>query len=62
VASLPEVTQVIEDKLHQKTWHMRSFMPEVACSGALCHHPLIEEVRYLKLGRGDSSINAVCLV
>lgn len=38
--------QLVEDKLHNTTWHLRSFMPRVACSGALCHHPTVREVRH----------------
>ena len=38
----------IDDLVHKKTWHMRSFMPEIACCAALCHDPEIESVRYLK--------------
>jgi len=30
-------------------WEMASFMPQVACSAALCYHPEIEEIRYLSL-------------
>ncbi len=38
--------QLVEDALHQTTWQLRSFMPQVACAGALCHHPTIREIRY----------------
>lgn len=38
--------QLIEDPLHNTTWHLRSFMPKLACSGALCHHPTVREIRY----------------
>lgn len=38
--------QLIDDPLHNTTWLLRSFMPEVACSGALCHHPTIREIRH----------------
>lgn len=38
--------QLIDDPLHNTTWLLRSFMPEVACSGALCHHPMIREIRH----------------
>ena len=32
--------------LHNMTWQLRSFMPEVACSGALCYHPTVREIRH----------------
>lgn len=38
--------QLVDDPRHNKTWHLRSFMPEVACSGALCCHPTIREIRH----------------
>ncbi len=38
--------QLVEDNLHNTTWQLRSFMPKVACSGAVCHHPTIREIRY----------------
>ncbi|MFI4963013.1 MAG: 4'-phosphopantetheinyl transferase family protein [Legionellales bacterium] len=38
--------QLIEDPRHNITWHMHSFMPQVACSGALCHHPTVREIRH----------------
>ena len=38
--------QLIEDTLHNTTWLLRSFMPKVACSGALCYNPTIKELRY----------------
>lgn len=38
--------QLVDDPLHNMTWHLRSFMPEVACSGALCCHPTIREIRH----------------
>lgn len=38
--------QLIDDPLHNMTWQMRSFMPQVAYSAAVCHHPKIREVRY----------------
>lgn len=38
--------QLVEDPLHNTTWQLRSFMPKVACSGALCHHPTIREIRH----------------
>ncbi|KTD72832.1 phosphopantetheinyl transferase [Legionella tucsonensis] len=38
--------QLVNDPLHNMTWQLRSFMPEVACSGALCHHPTVREIRH----------------
>lgn len=38
--------QLVDDPLHNMTWQLRSFMPVVACSGALCHHPTIREIRH----------------
>lgn len=38
--------QLVDDPLHNMTWQLRSFMPEIACSGALCHHPTVREIRH----------------
>lgn len=38
--------QLVEDHLHKMTWSIRSFMPKVACSGALCYHPRVRELRH----------------
>ena len=38
--------QLVKDPLHNVTWQLRSFMPGVACSGALCYHPTIRELRH----------------
>jgi len=27
-------------------WHITSFMPKIACGGAICHRPQINEIRY----------------
>ncbi len=49
VPSLPPTNQQVYDSLHQQEWHMVSFMPEVACCAALCHHLQIQDIRYLAL-------------
>lgn len=41
--------QLVEDPLHNLTWQLRSFMPKAACSGALCCHPTIKEIRHTSL-------------
>lgn len=38
--------QLVDDALHNMTWQLQSFMPEAACSGALCHHPTVREIRH----------------
>ncbi len=38
--------QLVDDPLHNMTWQLRTFMPEVACSGALCHYPTVREIRH----------------
>jgi 4'-phosphopantetheinyl transferase len=49
VALLPSPSYEVLDQLHQTTWHMKSFMPEIACNAALCHHPSVTDIYYLKL-------------
>lgn len=38
--------QLVEDPIHNTTWQLRSFMPKIACSAALCYHPTVREIRY----------------
>lgn len=38
--------QLVDDPLHNTTWQLRSFMPQLACSGALCYHPTVREIRH----------------
>lgn len=38
--------QLVDDPIHNTTWKLQTFMPKVACSGALCYHPTIREIRY----------------
>lgn len=38
--------QLIADPLNNTTWQLRSFMPQIACSGALCCHPTVREIRH----------------
>ena len=46
VPSAIPTKQLVEDPLHNTTWQLRSFMPKVACSGALCYHPTVREIRH----------------
>ncbi|MFA5960731.1 MAG: 4'-phosphopantetheinyl transferase superfamily protein [Tatlockia sp.] len=39
----------IEDNLHQQHWVIRDFMPRVACHAALCHHPEIQDIRFIPI-------------
>lgn len=38
--------QLIDDPLHNTTWQLRTFMPVIACSGALCFNPAVREIRH----------------
>ena len=49
VPILPGSNQEIVDLLHKKNWKMTSFMPQIACNAALCYHPFINEIHFLKL-------------
>ncbi len=46
VPTRPPTKQLVQDPLHNMTWQLRSFMPKIACSGALCYHPSVREIRY----------------
>ena len=49
VPALPGIDDPIVDKMHDTTWKMISFMPQIACSAALCCHPEINDIRYVSL-------------
>lgn len=49
VPILPPTHQPCIDVLHQQPWQILSFMPNVACSAALCHHPVVEKIFYITL-------------
>ncbi|TAL64809.1 MAG: 4'-phosphopantetheinyl transferase superfamily protein [Legionella sp.] len=46
VPSTIPTKQLVEDPLHNLTWQLRSFMPEIACAGALCFSPRVRELRH----------------
>lgn len=56
VSLLPSPSYEVIDHIHQTTWHMKSFMPEIACNAALCHHPSVTDIYYLKLAKLQSII------
>lgn len=41
----------IFDKKENKFWHLTTFMPTIACAGAICHDPSINDIRYLILDK-----------
>ncbi|QDP72387.1 4'-phosphopantetheinyl transferase superfamily protein [Legionella israelensis] len=41
--------QQILDKRSNTRWEMKTFMPKAAVSAAICHHPDIDQIRYLPL-------------
>lgn len=49
VPVLPPTGAEIEDPLHQTHWKMTSFMPLPACAAAVCYHPLIERINFVRL-------------
>ncbi len=46
VPTIIPTKQLVDDPLHNTTWQLRSFMPKISCSGALCYHPTIREIRH----------------
>ncbi|MFC3907933.1 4'-phosphopantetheinyl transferase family protein [Legionella dresdenensis] len=42
VPSLPTTDQLISDELHNKHWHMLSFMAQPDCCAAVCYEPSIK--------------------
>ena len=45
--------ETIIDALHQKTWNMITFMPQIGCCAALCYDPCIQNIRYSTLSMPD---------
>ncbi|MEI6095002.1 MAG: 4'-phosphopantetheinyl transferase superfamily protein [Gammaproteobacteria bacterium] len=46
----PENSNIVDNR-HAASWHMRSFMPKIACYAAVCHHPTIQTVRFRVLSK-----------
>ncbi len=46
VPALPSTVQPVFDSLHNQTWQMVSFHPQVTCCAALCYHSTVKEIRY----------------
>lgn len=44
-----ENAQDIVDPLYHNTWKMLAFMPQIACSAAVCYHSEIQNIRYITL-------------
>ncbi|WP_028387533.1 4'-phosphopantetheinyl transferase family protein [Legionella fairfieldensis] len=49
VSILPASPILVADSLHNKEWLISPFTPQPGCSAALCHHPDIQEIRYLRI-------------
>ncbi len=46
VPTLMPTKQLVNDPVNNMTWQLRSFMPHIACCGALCYHPTVREIRH----------------
>ncbi|MGQ3892321.1 4'-phosphopantetheinyl transferase family protein [Legionella sp. CNM-4043-24] len=44
VSSLPGEVETVEDRLHQRSWQIRAFMPMVSCCAALCHDAAVTTI------------------
>lgn len=51
VPILSSKPQIVPDTLHNRSWTMMSFMPEIACYAALCYDTRVHEIRYLALSK-----------
>jgi 4'-phosphopantetheinyl transferase len=54
VPALPSTNQPVFDSLHEKTWQMISFQPQVSCCAALCYNSAITEIRYRSIPAEDT--------
>ena len=59
VPILSSTPQIVADTLHQRSWQIISFMPQIACCASLCYDTSIQEIRYLALSQGDLKDNGV---
>ncbi len=53
VPILSSTPQIVPDTLHQRSWKIISFMPQVACCASLCYDTRVQEIRYLALSLDD---------
>jgi 4'-phosphopantetheinyl transferase len=49
VPILSSSPHIVIDHLHNTTWQLLSFTPEIACCASLCCSPSVQEIRYTKL-------------
>lgn len=45
--------EVIKDSICHHEWLLTSFMPQLGCAGALCRHPDVKILRYIRINRVD---------
>jgi 4'-phosphopantetheinyl transferase len=49
VQALPTITHDVYDQLHRGLWKIKTFMPTVACCGALCFSPAVTMLRKITI-------------
>ena len=53
VPALASMDSDIFDSLHGNAWKMKSFMPKIACSAALCYNPEVTVLRKITVNPED---------
>ncbi|CDZ78829.1 4'-phosphopantetheinyl transferase sfp [Legionella massiliensis] len=48
---------LVNDSVHHRDWLLESFMPKVGCNAALCHHPEIQTIRYIRVDKAKELFN-----
>lgn len=55
VNGLPPASQYLIDPQYTQEWILKSFMPVIACCAAVCYHPSVKTLRYIKLDEASDS-------
>ncbi|MBA2711880.1 MAG: 4'-phosphopantetheinyl transferase superfamily protein [Tatlockia sp.] len=43
----------IKDDVFKNIWQLSSFMPKIGCAAALCHHPEVTEIQYIRINDSE---------
>lgn len=53
VPILSSTPQIVPDTLHQRSWQIMSFMPQISCCASLCYDTRVQKIRYLAISEND---------
>ncbi|MCX7117244.1 MAG: 4'-phosphopantetheinyl transferase superfamily protein [Legionellales bacterium] len=49
ISAYSQKTETVLDPLNETSWQMSTFMPQIACPGALCCHTRVHDLRFVSI-------------